>query len=90
MTPAEKRALRSKERKIRKKARDRLEQAVDTFAHSRRQSRSAAAVKEGKKSALKSIVRSGRGVTVVGNKLSSLDGKKKNQHVNVSGGGLKL
>lgn len=89
MTPVEKRALRSKERKVRKRARDKLDKAVDKFAKSNRNSK-AAKEKESKQAALKSVVKSGRGVTVVGNKLSSLDGKKKNQQVNVNGGSLKL
>ena len=89
MTPTEKRALRSKERKARKRARDRLDHAVNQSVLSRKKSKSAAE-KESKKSALKTIVKSGRGVTVVGNKLSSLDGQKKSQHVNATGGSLKL
>jgi U3 small nucleolar RNA-associated protein MPP10 len=89
MTPAEKRSLRSKERKVRKRARDKLDKAVDKFARSHRKSK-AATEKESKQVALKSVVKSGRGVTVVGNKLSSTDGKKRSQQVDVTGGALKL
>ncbi|KAI6036079.1 U3 small nucleolar ribonucleoprotein complex, subunit Mpp10 [Pisolithus microcarpus] len=53
LTPAEKRALRTKQRKARKK------EPVDKFAKKK-------GVKEQKDAALKSLVKSGKGVTVVG------------------------
>ncbi|KIK21355.1 hypothetical protein PISMIDRAFT_104120 [Pisolithus microcarpus 441] len=59
LTPAEKRALRTKQRKARKKERDLLEKSVDKFAKKK-------GVKEQKDAALKSLVKSGKGVTVVG------------------------
>ncbi|KAI6005490.1 Mpp10 protein-domain-containing protein [Pisolithus albus] len=60
LTPAEKRALRTKQRKARKKERDLLEKSVDKFAKKKK------GVKEQKDAALKSLVKSGKGVTVVG------------------------
>ncbi|KAI6028826.1 Mpp10 protein [Pisolithus orientalis] len=59
LTPAEKRALRTKQRKARKKERDLLEKSVDKFAKKK-------GVKQQKDAALKSLVKSGKGVTVVG------------------------
>jgi U3 small nucleolar RNA-associated protein MPP10 len=89
MTPTEKRAVRLKERKSRKRTTNRLDHTANQVATNRKKSKSRV-TNESKKTALKSIVRSGRGVTVVGNKLSALDGKKKDQLVNVTGGSLKL
>ncbi|KAG6813266.1 hypothetical protein H0H92_012680 [Tricholoma furcatifolium] len=62
LTPAEKRALRGRERKAKKKSRDVLEKSVDKFA----KARSIGSVKRQKKAALESVVKSGKGVTVVG------------------------
>jgi U3 small nucleolar RNA-associated protein MPP10 len=89
MTPTEKRALRSRERRARKHARDKLDSAVNKFARNRRKPK-AAVNKESAKAALKSVVKAGRGVTIVGNKLSSLDGKKQSKQVNITGGLVKL
>ncbi|KAI6103540.1 U3 small nucleolar ribonucleoprotein complex, subunit Mpp10 [Pisolithus sp. B1] len=73
LTPAEKRALRTKQRKARKKERDLLEKSVDKFAKKKK------GVKEQKDAALKSLVKSGKGVTVVGKeaKRAKTAGKRK-------------
>ncbi|KAF8078590.1 U3 small nucleolar ribonucleoprotein complex, subunit Mpp10 [Lyophyllum atratum] len=62
LTPSEKRALRSKERKAKKKSREALETHVDKYA----KVRSIGGVKKQKRAALESVVKSGKGVTVVG------------------------
>ncbi|KAF9239774.1 Mpp10 protein [Melanogaster broomeanus] len=54
LTPAEKRILRAKERKARKKTRDVLQKSVK------------GGMKKQKEAALRSVIKSGRGVTVVG------------------------
>ena len=61
MTPAEKRAERNKERKKQRRTREQLNKGVD--AHSR-----VKGVKRQKEDALKSLVKSGKGVTVIGKK----------------------
>lgn len=63
LTPAEKRVRRTKERKAKKKLRDALAKKVDKYAKATSRKGS---VKQEKEAALKSLVRSGRGVTVVG------------------------
>ncbi|KAI6045441.1 Mpp10 protein [Pisolithus marmoratus] len=70
LTPAEKRALRTKQRKARKKERDLLEKSVDKFAKKK-------GVKQQKDAALKSLVKSGKGVTVVGKEGKKVKGKRK-------------
>lgn len=60
MTPAEKRTARARERKSRKKQRDTLEKTVDKFSKDKR------GAKQQKKAALDSLVKHGKGVTVVG------------------------
>ncbi|KAG6902877.1 hypothetical protein C0995_010046 [Termitomyces sp. Mi166 len=62
LTPAEKRALRGRERKARKKSRDALDKNVDKFARVG----SIGSVKRQKKAALESVVKRGKGVTIVG------------------------
>ncbi|KAG5653078.1 hypothetical protein H0H81_002458 [Sphagnurus paluster] len=62
LTPSEKRALRGKERKAKKKLRDTLEKNVDKYA----MAKSIGGVKKQKRAALESVVKSGKGVTVVG------------------------
>jgi U3 small nucleolar RNA-associated protein MPP10 len=64
LTPTEKRALRNKERKLKKKTRDTLEKSVDKYA----KVRGIRGVKKQKEEALKSIVKTGKGVTVLGKK----------------------
>ena len=59
LTPTQKRTLRAKERKIRKKAHDKLEKSVDKYSKVK-------GVKQQKEAALKSLIKSGKGVTVVG------------------------
>ncbi|KAG1864167.1 Mpp10 protein [Suillus subalutaceus] len=61
LTPAEKRTLRAKERKARKKTRDTLDRSVDKYAKMK-------GIKKQKDAALKNVVKSGKGVTVVGKK----------------------
>ncbi|KAG2044811.1 U3 small nucleolar ribonucleoprotein complex, subunit Mpp10 [Suillus americanus] len=61
LTPAEKRTLRAKERKARKKTRDVLDKSVDKYAKMK-------GIKKQKDAALKNVVKSGKGVTVVGKK----------------------
>jgi len=62
LTPAEKRARRAKERKARKRTQDALNKTMDRYANKKRKGN----VKEEKEAALKSLVKSGKGVTVVG------------------------
>lgn len=62
MNPAEKRALYGKARKARKKSRDALDKNVDKYA----KARSIGGVKRQKQAALESVVKSGKGVTVIG------------------------
>ncbi|KAH7915791.1 U3 small nucleolar ribonucleoprotein complex, subunit Mpp10 [Hygrophoropsis aurantiaca] len=69
LTPTEKRALRTKERKTRKRARDALDRGVDKYAKSK-------SVKTQKAAALRSIIKSGKGVAVVGKKSKDI-GKDK-------------
>ena len=73
LTPAEKQALRAKERKKRKKQRDMLDKSVDKFA----KAKGARSVKKQKEEAMKSVVKSGRGVTVIGKKSQDLKKGKK-------------
>ncbi|KAF9499716.1 Mpp10 protein [Pleurotus eryngii] len=80
MAPAEKRAARNKERKSRKKTRDLLDSGVDKYAKMK-------GVKKQKQAALEGIVKTGKGVTVVGKKNKDILGKKgskKNKSVDVS------
>lgn len=73
MNPGEKRALRGKERKMRKKTRDQLAKSVDKFSKVK-------GVKRQKEDALKKIVKDGKGVTVVGKKSKDLLSKgRKNR-----------
>lgn len=74
LTPIQKRAAHNKQKKLKKKARDTLEKSVDKFAKSR-----GAGVKKQKEDALKTLVKSGKGVTVVGKKSKELKerGKQK-------------
>ncbi|KAF9643844.1 Mpp10 protein [Thelephora ganbajun] len=69
MTPAEKRAQRNKERKKQRRTREQLNKGVD--AHSR-----VKGVKRQKEDALKSLVKTGKGVTVIGKKDKGLVSKR--------------
>jgi len=73
LTPAEKRALRTKERKHKKRQRDALDKSVDKFA----KPRGIGGVKKQKQAALDSIVKHGKGVTVVGKMSAAGDKRKK-------------
>lgn len=73
LTPAEKRALRTKTRKARKKSRDTLKSSVDKYAQ--KKVRSISSVKKQKEDALRSVVKAGKGVTVVGKTTKSILGK---------------
>lgn len=64
LTPDEKRALRNKTKKVNKKARSKLEGSA--ALHSK--AKSVGGVKRQKEAALKSVVKSGKGVTVIGKK----------------------
>lgn len=72
LTPDEKRALRTKERKARKKSRDALDKGVDKFS----KVKGIGGVKRQKEAALKSVVKTGKGVTVVGKKAKDFTGRK--------------
>ncbi|KAL5518905.1 MPP10 [Sanghuangporus vaninii] len=73
LTPTEKRALRTKERKKRKKQRQVLEKSVDKFARPK----GTKSAKKEKDDALKSLVKSGKGVTVIGKKSQELKKSKR-------------
>jgi U3 small nucleolar RNA-associated protein MPP10 len=72
LTPGGKRALRTKQRKTRKRTRDALDKGVDKYA----KMKGIRAVKKEKEAALQSIVKNGKGVTVVGKKGKDISGKK--------------
>ncbi|THH15981.1 hypothetical protein EW146_g4585 [Bondarzewia mesenterica] len=71
LTPTEKRALRNKHKKAKKKARDVLEKSIDKFTRTKGRR----GIKAQKEAALKSVVKSGKGVTVVG-KMKEVKSKK--------------
>ncbi|KAJ7786353.1 U3 small nucleolar ribonucleoprotein complex, subunit Mpp10 [Mycena metata] len=62
LTPAEKKALRGKQRKAKKKSRDTLNTSVDKYA----KMKGIGGIKKQKQAALASVVKIGKGVTVVG------------------------
>ena len=62
LSPKEKRVARNKLKKAKKKARDALDRNVDKFA----KTKGSGSVKAQKSAALRSVVKSGKGVTVVG------------------------
>ena len=64
LTPTQKRALHNKQKKAKRKARDSLEKSVDKFA----KMKGVKGVKQAKDAALKSLVKTGKGVTVIGKK----------------------
>ena len=70
LTPDEKRSLHNKHKKARRKARDALETGVDKWAKLNGKK----GVKAEKDAALKSVIKHGKGVTVVGKK--SQDNRK--------------
>ncbi|KAI0757031.1 U3 small nucleolar ribonucleoprotein complex, subunit Mpp10 [Daedaleopsis nitida] len=71
LTPTEKRALRNKQKKANKKVRDALDKSVQKFGRPK----GVGDVKRQKEAALKTLVKSGKGVTVVGKKSKAVDGK---------------
>ncbi|TFK30473.1 Mpp10 protein [Coprinopsis marcescibilis] len=75
LTPLEKRALRTKERKLKKKQRSLLDNTIDKVA----KARSIGGVKKQKQAALEKIVKSGKGVTVVGKSAKDLKTKKRHK-----------
>lgn len=72
LTPGEKRALRTRERKARKKSRDALDKGVDKFS----KVKGIGGVKKQKEAALKSVVKTGKGITVIGKKTKDITGEK--------------
>jgi U3 small nucleolar RNA-associated protein MPP10 len=62
LAPKEKRTARNKLKRAKKKSRDALESSVDKFAKTKR----SGGIKAQKSAALQSVVKSGKGVTVVG------------------------
>jgi U3 small nucleolar RNA-associated protein MPP10 len=62
LSPNEKRAVRNKQKRAKKKARDVLDNSVVKFAKTKR----LGGIKAQKSAALRSVVKSGKGVTVVG------------------------
>ena len=74
LTPTEKRVLRTKERKLKKRQRDALDKSVGKFS----KVKGTGAVKKQKQAALDSLVKHGKGVTVVGKDSVSLR-KHKNR-----------
>src|SRR5438128_1511445 len=71
MAPAEKRAARVKSRKMKQKNRDLLNKSVDKLAKVR------VGARKEKQKALESVVKSGKGVTVVGKERKDLVKKKR-------------
>ena len=71
LTPVEKRALRNKRKKASKKARDAIDKSVQKFGRPK----GVGGVKRQKEAALKTLVKNGKGVTVVG-KSKEVDGKQ--------------
>ena len=69
LTPEEKRTLHNKTKKAKRKARDKLDNAVDKYSKIR-------GVKRQKEEALKTVVKSGKGVTVIGKEKTSTKSKK--------------
>jgi U3 small nucleolar RNA-associated protein MPP10 len=71
LTPTQKRAQHNKEKKAKRKQRDALEKNVDHFAKSKRSSE-----KKQKEAALKTVVKNGKGVTIIGKRSKDLNAKK--------------
>jgi U3 small nucleolar RNA-associated protein MPP10 len=70
MTPAEKKTLHNKARKTRKKQNEAIEKLKDSRGKSKM------SVKQQKEEALKSVVKNGKGVTVVGKGAPTNDKRK--------------
>lgn len=71
LSPAEKKALFNKNRKLRKKTRDQLAKSVDKFARTKKIS-----TKKQKEAALSNIIKSSKGITVIGKESVEKVGKK--------------
>ncbi|KAI0825164.1 U3 small nucleolar ribonucleoprotein complex, subunit Mpp10 [Trametes gibbosa] len=72
LTPTEKRALRNKQKKAKKKAHDAIQKTAEKVGRLR----GVGDVKRQKDAALKSLVKSGKGVTVVGKKNKEVESKR--------------
>lgn len=72
LTPAEKRALRNKHKKAKKKVHDAIQKTSEKVGRPR----GVGDVKRQKDAALKTLVKSGKGVTVVGKKSKEVEGKR--------------
>ncbi|KAF5358860.1 hypothetical protein D9757_012683 [Collybiopsis confluens] len=72
LTPAEKQALHRKERKAKKKARDTLDKSTDKYARAQK----GGSLKKQKEDALKSVVKAGKGVTVI---TEAVESEKRDQ-----------
>ncbi|EIW64701.1 Mpp10 protein [Trametes versicolor FP-101664 SS1] len=72
LTPAEKRALRNKHKKAKKKVHDAIQKTSEKMGRPR----GVGDVKRQKDAALKTLVKSGKGVTVVGKKSKEVEGKR--------------
>ncbi|KAJ3977012.1 U3 small nucleolar ribonucleoprotein complex, subunit Mpp10 [Lentinula raphanica] len=73
LTSAEKQALHRKEKKAKRKTRDSINTSVDKYARAQK----GGSLKKQKEEALKSVVKAGKGVTVVGKKAKDILGKEK-------------
>ncbi|CAL1715634.1 unnamed protein product [Somion occarium] len=73
LTPAQKRALHNKQKKTKKKARQTLENSVDKYS----KVKGIKGIKMQKNAALKSLVKTGKGITVVGKKGQDSGSKAK-------------
>ncbi|KAI0335305.1 Mpp10 protein [Cubamyces sp. BRFM 1775] len=73
LTPAEKRALRNKQKKAKKKVHDAIQKTAEKIGRPK----GVGDVKRQKDAALKTLVKSGKGVTVVGKKGKELEGGKR-------------
>lgn len=83
-----------KEKKARRKKRDAMDKAVDKYGRSKLNGRGPKNVKEAKDVALKGLVKSGKGVTVVGKESGKgkgkVGGRKGERPAHVAGEGRKL
>ncbi|OSD03466.1 Mpp10 protein [Trametes coccinea BRFM310] len=73
LTPAEKRALRNKQKKANKKVREAIQKTAEKMGRPK----GVGDVKRQKEAALKTLVKSGKGVTVVGKKSKEGEGKRE-------------
>lgn len=68
LTPTEKRTMRNKQKKVNRKAREAIQRSVQDFGRPK----GVGDVKRQKEAALKTLIKSGKGVTVVGKKRKEL------------------